>query len=83
MITLTPSFSDHDCEEAISLMSAELSDFCFDPVDVDADFEATLAAEQAPTNCEFDCAHLWYAWPFFICLSVLRCMNVMRLTDVR
>eukprot|EP01052_Picozoa_sp_SAG31_P009685 SAG31_NODE_514_length_14714_cov_78.431269_5_plen_428_part_00 len=59
MITLTPSFSDHDCEEAISLMSAELSDFCFDPADVDADFEATLAAEQAPTNCEYDCAHLW------------------------
>ena len=58
-VALTPSFSDHDCDEAIRLMSAELSDFCFDPADVTADFEATLAADLAPTTCEYDCAHLW------------------------
>jgi hypothetical protein len=40
-------------------MSAELSDFCFDPSDQSADFEVTMAAEQAPTSCEYDCAHLW------------------------
>ena len=58
LITLTTSVSGHDCEEAISLMSAELSDFCFDVADVDADFEATMDTEEAPTACEYDCAHL-------------------------
>ena len=59
LLTVTPSFSDHDCHEAIQLMSAELADFCFDPSDLSADFEATLAAQEAPTSCEYDCAHLW------------------------
>ena len=43
-------------------MSAELTDFCLDPSDLSADFEATLAAESGPTSCEYDCAHLW--WPY-------------------
>eukprot|EP01052_Picozoa_sp_SAG31_P001359 SAG31_NODE_46_length_30980_cov_226.095107_19_plen_430_part_00 len=59
LLTVMPSFSDHDCHEAIQLMSAELSDFCFDPSDQSADFEVTMAAEQAPMSCEYDCAHLW------------------------
>eukprot|EP01052_Picozoa_sp_SAG31_P044675 SAG31_NODE_7878_length_1575_cov_2.176829_1_plen_185_part_00 len=59
MIALTPSFSDHDCSQAISLMNAELSDFCFDQADSAADFRETIYYEQAPKTCEYDCAYLW------------------------
>ena len=59
LLTVTPSFSDHDCHEAIALMNAELSVYCVDPEDVSVDFQASLDAEEAPTNCEYDCAHLW------------------------
>ena len=62
LLTVTPSFSDHDCSEAMQLMSPELSDFCFDQSDLSANFEATLAAESGPASCEYDCAHLW--WPY-------------------
>ena len=59
LLTITPSFSDHDCHEAIVLMNAELTAYCFDPEDLSVDFQASLDAEEGPTSCEYDCAHLW------------------------
>jgi hypothetical protein len=78
LLTFTPSFSDHDCHEAIQLMSAELTDFCFDPSDLLADFEARLAAEEGPTSCEYDCAHLWCVLILFcpLFLSMWHCKSV-------
>ena len=59
-------------------MSAELTDFCFDPSDLLADFEATLAAEEGPTSCEYDCAHLWCVLILFcpLFLSMWHCKSV-------
>ena len=59
LLTITPSFSDHDCHEAIVLMNAELTAYCFDPEDLSVDFQASLDAEGSPTSCEYDCAHVW------------------------
>jgi hypothetical protein len=61
LLTLTPSFSDHDCHEALQLLTPELSEFCFDASDATA-FGAALEAAKAPSACEFDCAHIWFAY---------------------
>ena len=60
MVTVTPSFSDHDCHEALQLLTPELSEFCFDASDDATAFEAALEAAKAPSACHYDCAHIWF-----------------------
>jgi hypothetical protein len=60
-VTVTPAFSDSDCEESLELLGPRLSAFCLDPkVAAKGDFEAMLQDRTAPRTCGYDCAHLFF-----------------------
>ena len=55
-LALLPGFSNKNCAEYLQLQSGELTEACCSPGD---SFEALLAAGSAPTECGWDCAHIW------------------------
>jgi hypothetical protein len=54
-LTVTPGFTDNDCEEGLALLVPDLTEVCSggDP------FESLLGAGVGPAECGWDCAHLW------------------------
>ena len=55
-ISLSPGFSNANCAEYLRLESGELTEACCSTGD---SFDALLAAGTAPTECGWDCAHIW------------------------
>ena len=58
LLALLPGYSNANCAEYLQLRGGELTDACCSPGD---SFEALLAAGTAPTECGWDCAHIWCA----------------------
>ena len=52
-MTLDPGFSQHDCEQALSVIQLEINDMCCDDDD---------ECHGVPTSCGPDCARVWYPY---------------------
>jgi hypothetical protein len=59
MITLAPAYSDHDCMEALRLLTPDLTETCCEG---DGCFEKHLASADGPLSCGVDCAHLFFTY---------------------
>ena len=55
-LALSPGYSNANCAEYLQLQGGDLTDACCSPGD---SFEALVAAGTAPTECGWDCAHIW------------------------
>jgi hypothetical protein len=58
-LTLTPAYSDHDCQEALRLLTPSLTETCCKG---EGCFEKHLSKGNGPKSCGIDCAHTFFSY---------------------